>query len=302
MTNAQSVKARLKNQAKAEGTTMQEKLTAYGLERTLYRISVSKYSDHFTLKGGILMYGLFHGEYSRVTADIDFLAEKLNGDAEKMKRIFSEVFSQEHDDALQYDLNTLDVHRITEFKDYPGINVSVITRLDRTRIPVSIDIGFGDVIFPERTWIEFPVLLDMEAPALYAYPVSTVIAEKFEAIVSLGYANSRYKDFYDIYMIASEFELNGSELAGAVRETFFQRKTKLDDIAAFEKTFSEDIIRQKRWTAFVRKKKVMKEVEFEEAISSVKALMLPVVEALQQGNSFNRIWMPKEVCWIELSH
>lgn len=101
------------------------------------------------------------------------------------------------DDALRFDLDSLDVINITEFKEYHGVNVSIVGYLDRTRVPVSIDIGFGDVVYPERMRMNFPVLLDMEAPEVYAYSIYSVIAEKFEAFVSLGLANGRYKDFYN---------------------------------------------------------------------------------------------------------
>ena len=98
---------------------------------------------------------------------------------------------------------------ITEFKEYHGVNISIMAYLDRTRIPVSIDIGFGDVVYPNRVKMEFPVLLDMNVPEIYAYSIASVIAEKFEAIVSLGDANSRYKDFYDLYILAARCDLCG---------------------------------------------------------------------------------------------
>lgn len=196
MTNAISVKDRLKKQAIEDGKTMQDKLVTFGLERTIYRLSVSKYADRFTLKGGIFLYALFDGEYARATMDIDLLAQQIPNDAEEMKKVFREIFTIEYDDALRFDLNTLEVINITEFKEYHGVNVSIMGYLDRTKVPVSIDIGFGDVVYPERMQMEFPVLLDMAVPEVYAYSVYSVIAEKFEAFVSLGLANGRYKDFY----------------------------------------------------------------------------------------------------------
>lgn len=199
MTNAISVKDRLKKQAIEDGKTMQDKLVTYGLERTIYRLSVSNYVERFTLKGGIFLYALFNGEYARATMDIDLLAQRIPNDAEEMKKVFNDIFSIECDDALRFDLNTLEVINITEFKEYHGVNVSIMGYLDRTKVPVSIDIGFGDVVYPERVKMEFPVLLDMEVPQVYAYSIYSVIAEKFEAFVSLGLANGRYKDFYDIY-------------------------------------------------------------------------------------------------------
>lgn len=212
MTSAISVKDRLKNQAVASGKTFQEALTAYGLERTVYRLSVSEYVERFTLKGGVFLYALFEGEFARATRDIDLLARNMPNNVENMKKVFENIFSIECDDALRYDLDTLEVIDITEFKEYHGVNVFIVAYLDRTKVLVSTDIGFGDVIYPDRVKMEFPVLPDMDVPKIYAYSISSVISEKFEAIVSLGDANSRYKDFYDIYILADRYDLDGTEL------------------------------------------------------------------------------------------
>ena len=220
MTNTISVKDRLKKQAVEDGKTMQDKLITYGLERTIYRLSVSNYVERFTLKGGIFLYALFDGEYARATMDIDLLAQRIPNDAEEMKKVFNDIFSIECDDALRFDLNTLVVINITEFKEYHGVNVSIMGYLDRTKVPVSIDIGFGDV---------------------------------FEAFVSLGLANGRYKDFYDIYVLADRYNLNGVELKNAIVETFIHRGTGFDDIAAFDDDFTKDETRQRRWRAFIKK-------------------------------------------------
>lgn len=145
-----SVKDRLKNLAVASGKTFQEVLTIYGLERTIYRLSVSDYAERFTLKGGILLYALFEGEFARATRDIDLLAMNTPNDADDMKRLFENVFSIPCDDALRYDLDSIEIKYINEFKEYHGVNVSVMAYLDRTLLPVSIDIGFYDVIYPDR--------------------------------------------------------------------------------------------------------------------------------------------------------
>jgi predicted nucleotidyltransferase component of viral defense system len=297
MTNAISVKDRLKRQAIEDGKTMQDKLVTFGLERTIYRLSVSPYAERFTLKGGIFLYALFDGEYARATIDIDLLAQRIPNNAEEMKKIFNDIFSIECDDALKFDLNTLDVTNITEFKEYHGVNVSIMGYLDRTRIPVSIDIGFGDIIYPERMKMEFPVLLDMEVPEVYAYSIYSVIAEKFEAFVSLGLANGRYKDFYDIYILTDRYNLNGAELKNAIIETFTHRGTGFDDIAAFDEDFTGDATRQERWKAFIKKKKAIVKVEFEETMSLLKKLLLPIVDAIQNDKSFEMTWDKEEQSW-----
>lgn len=296
MISAVSVKDRLKKQAIKDGTTMQDKLVTFGLERTVYRITVSKYAERFTLKGGIFLYALFDGEYARATRDIDLLAQHISNDAEEMKKIFHNIFSIKCDDALRFELESLKVSNITEFKEYHGVNVSIMGYLDRTRVPASIDIGFGDVVYPERIKMEFPVLLDMDVPEIYAYSIYSVIAEKFEAFVSLGLANGRYKDFYDIYMLASCFDLDGVELKNAIIETFDHRGTGFDDIAAFETDFIEDTTRQKRWEAFI-KRKVIVQVDFGDVIALVKSLLTPIVEAIERNKLFEKKWDKESKRW-----
>ncbi len=297
MINAISVKDRLKKQAIEDGKTMQDKLVTYGLERTIYRLSISKYAERFTLKGGIFLYALFDGEYARATMDIDLLAQHISNDIDEMKNLFHDIFLIQCDDALRFDMDTLEVINITEFKEYHGVNVSIMGYLDRTKVPVSIDIGFGDVIYPERIKMEFPVLLDMDVPEVYAYSIYSVIAEKFEAFVSLGLANGRYKDFYDIYVLADRYNLDGMELKNAILETFSHRGTNFEDIAAFEDEFTEDVTRQGRWRAFIKKKKALVKVEFKETIQLLKALLIPIVDAIHKDESFEKSWNKETKTW-----
>ena len=298
MISAISVKDRLKNQAVARGKTFQETLMAYGLERTIYRLSVSEFVERFTLKGGIFLYALFEGEFARATRDIDLLAKNMPNNAENMKKVFENIFSIECDDAMQYDPDTLEVTDITEFKEYHGVNVSVLAYLDKTKVPVSIDIGFGDVVYPDRVKMEFPVLLDMDVPKIYAYSISSVIAEKFEAIVSLGDANSRYKDFYDIYILADRCDLDGTELKEAVRETFKHRGTGFDEIFAFTDDFFASEIHQKRWKAFMKKKKALVNTELEDVVERLKTLLLPIVESITGNIDYSAKWNHESGSWI----
>ena len=205
MNSVASVKDKLKNQSRETGRTLQELFTLYGLERTIYRLSVSRYKENFVLKGGIFLYALYQGDYPRSTTDIDLLAQRISNAETDMKAIFTEILSQEADDPLRFDLNTLNVTTITEFKEYHGVNISVLAYLDRTRIPVSIDVGFNDLIYPEKTEMEFPIVLEGNSvPRIFAYSLYSSVAEKFEAIVSLGYDNSRFKDFYDLYVLPTK--------------------------------------------------------------------------------------------------
>ena len=298
MKSVASVKDRLNNRSKATGKTMQELLTVYGLERTVYRLSISRYKENFTLKGGILLYAIFDGDYSRATTDIDLLAQKISNDTEEMERIFSEVFSIETDDPLRFDLDTLVVKSITEFRKYHGVNVSILAYLDRTRIEVSIDIGFDDVVYPERVEMSFPVILDDENPQVYAYSLYSAIAEKFEAIVSLAYDNSRFKDYYDIYVLSTTHDFSGDELSSAIKETFYNRKTSVSRIVAFSDGFANDPLRRSRWKSFVKKKKALLPISLEDTIRSIQQFLGPVAESIAQDESFSGKWSHDEQKWM----
>ena len=290
MISAASIKSRLKNIAIKENSTMQNELVTYALERTIYRMSISKYSDNFTLKGGIFLYALFNRQYPSATMDIDFLANKIANDSEFMKEVFTEIFLIQCDDALFFDLSSLKVENITEFKEYHGVNVSILALLEKTKIPVSIDIGFGDIVYPDRIKMDFPVLLDMEIPSVNAYSIYSAIAEKFEAIVSLGRYNSRYKDFYDIYAISQKHTLNGSDLYNALVETFNHRNTSFNNIVAFSDDFINDPSLDKKWKSFKKKKQVNQDIDFKTVITHNMKLLLPVVEAILNEQTFKRNW------------
>ena len=185
MRNAESVKARLKNIAKETGRTMQDVLIAYGLERTIMRLTKSSHVENFTLKGGIFLYALMDGEFARATTDIDLLAQGISNDIDKMKEVFCDIFLVKLDDPLWYDLDSLSVKSITEFKDYHGVNVTIDAYLDSTKIQVSIDVGFGDIIYPKRVMMDFPVILSEENPRVYAYSLSSSIAENLRRLYLL---------------------------------------------------------------------------------------------------------------------
>lgn len=293
MMNVDSVKARLKNFAIKSGCTFQEALTYYGLERTIYRISISEYADNFVLKGGIFLYALFGRNYERATTDVDLLAQRISNGSEEMKSVFQKIFSRDVDDALVFDVDSITVEDITEFKEYHGLHVSFVGYLDRTKIPISIDIGFGDVIYPETVKMDFPVILDMESPRVNAYSLETSIAEKLEAIIHNGYLNSRYKDFYDIYVLSKKYVFSYAELRNAVIQTFENRKTPMTmDSAAFSDEFLNDPVHQTRWKSFLKKKKALIQVSMSDAMDWIKAFVRPLFEGAKKTrwNHEKGIW------------
>lgn len=298
MNSVASIKDRLKNKSRETGRTLQELFTLYGLERTIYRLSVSPYKENFVLKGGIFLYALYQGDYPRSTTDLDLLAQRISNAEANMKAVFTIILSQKVDDPLRFDLDTLSVTPITEFKEYHGVNVSVTAYLDRTKIPISIDIGFNDLIYPEKTEMKFPITLeDNSVPRIFAYSLYSSVAEKFEAIVSLGYDNSRFKDFYDLYVLATRNDFDGKTLSEAVRETFDHRKTGLTDIAAFETGFATDPLRQSRWKAFTKKKQAMISISLEETIQIIQSFLTPIIAFITGEEDCPGHWLHEQQKW-----
>lgn len=169
--------------------------------------------------------------------------------------------------------------------------------LERTvyRISVSIDIGFGDVIYPDVVKMDFPVILDMEAPRVNAYSLESSIAEKLEAIVHNGYLNSRYKDFYDIYVLTDKYVFEYDDMKNAVSETFQNRGTEISmSTAAFGEEFIHDPLHRTRWKSFLKKKKAMIQVSLEDVISGVKVFAAPLFDDdcgdRSKWNPDNRMW------------
>jgi hypothetical protein len=298
--NADSIKAKLKQQAFQKGHLFQQELVTYALERTIYRISISKYNKFFTLKGGVFLYALFDGDFTRATKDIDLLAKRISNEIEEIERVFKEIFLIQVNDALIFDLESIRTQKIVEFKRYPGINISIIALLDKTKIPVSIDIGFGDTVYPYKVLMEFPVLLDMEAPLIFAYSLVSVIAEKFEAIVSLGFANSRYKDFYDLFILLGKFDFDGKELTLAIKETFKARGSDFSDIVAFESSFYMDQSRVTQWNSFIKKKHAITVVEFSVVVAEIKDFLEPIVFSINNHRVYEHKWIALEKRWREL--
>jgi len=220
---AASVRQRLLNLSRKQGRIFDVVLVTYGLERLIYRLSVSEYRDQFILKGGMLV-TLWIEDESRVTRDADFLGV---GDTSEdhLKSVFRKLLALDVEDGLVFDVDGLTAETIKEEQEYGGIRLKTIAYLGTTRIPITVDIGFGDAVTDRDYTIVYPSLLDMPTAAVRAYPPATVIAEKFHAIVTLGLANSRMKDYYDLWAMHNTRLIDTKDLAVAIRATFEHRGT-----------------------------------------------------------------------------
>lgn len=275
---AASVHARLVNMARSTQQDVNALLDRYCAERLLYRVSRSVHALRFVLKGAQLLV-VHTGAHHRPTRDIDFLGMG-SGDPDEMVSVFRDVcLTPVDDDGLLFDASTLRGEIIREDAEHGGVRVYLTARLGRAKIPMQIDIGFGDVVTPGPVQVEFPTLLDSTVPVMNGYPLATVIAEKLEALMARGIATSRMKDLYDLWYILRRFPIPMAEIRDAIERTFAQRRTPLDpDSVIFKRDFWEDAGKVSQWEAF-RRRVAPEAPELAETCRHVTAVLLPLVEA-----------------------
>jgi len=246
------VRERLRQLAATRKQEPQLVLTRYGVERLLYRLSRTPAGENFILKGAVLFY-IWEGEIPRPTRDVDFLGY---GDAspKAVAAVFREVCGAPVEpDGLSFMSSSVRAAQIRDRQEYGGVRVKLTAMLGRARVPLQIDVGFGDAVTPRAEVTTFPALLDFPAPRVRAYPPASVVAEKFQAMVALGIANTRMKDFYDLYRLSETQEFDGETLTAAIRATFARRGTAIpsEPPLALSDAFAGDADKQAQWRAFV---------------------------------------------------
>lgn len=285
-----SVRARLLDRSRVERTDFQILLTRYALERLLYRLSQSPHRDRFVLKGAMLFVTWVEDPF-RPTRDLDFLGYGENS-PDAIGAVFREICGQPvDDDGLEFDIGAITAVPIREDIEYGGIRVRTSATIAGARVPIQVDIGFGDAVTPGPVEIVYPSLLDAPAPRLRAYPVTTVVAEKFQALVLLGIANSRLKDFYDLWLIAQTFEFDRPSLAEAVRQTFARRGTMLptEKPIGLSDAYVEAWGRQ--WRAFLgRERMASAPTDLAVVVSDLAGFLLPLIEPAERDER----WKPGE--------
>lgn len=285
-----SVRQRLLTTSQQQGEPFDLVLTRYGIERLLYRLSQSRYADRFLLKGAML-FRIWTESSHRPTRDLDLLGTGP-AEAEELTKIFREICSTPVEpDGLEFLGNSVNANPIREEAVYGGIRVTMEARLGNIRVHVQADVGFGDAVTPEPLEVEFPGLLDFPTPRLRSYPVYTVVAEKLEAMVLLGEANSRMKDFYDLWFLSRNFEFEGETLASAIGATFARRKTPLpaELPSALHDEFAA--IKVVQWSAFQRKSR-LGETPMLEVIRAIRQFAESPLRAAFLGSRLDSNWTP----------
>lgn len=251
---AASIRARLKQHADATKQDFNLTLTHYGLERLLYRLSVSSHANNYLLKGALL-FALWYDQPHRPTRDADLLGFGPS-DIDSAISAFREICQIAVEDGIEFDQALVKGSVIRKEAGYGGVRIDLRAKLDGARIALQVDIGFGDAVTPAPESVSYPVLLQgLPAPRLRTYPKYTVVAEKFHAVCLLGMANTRMKDYFDLWVLLTEEALEPAELQRAIRATFERRKLPMPSAlpSGLSDTFAQDAMKQRQWAAFLKK-------------------------------------------------
>ena len=287
-----SVHQLLLNKARQTHRPFNELLQYYAMERFLYRLSKSPHAAKFILKGA-LMFTAWKLESYRPTMDIDLLGKTAN-QVESIVAITREVGAQAVvPDGLAFNADTVKGTRITENANYQGVRIRFQSNLGAARVTLQLDIGFGDVIVPAPQPIEYPTLLDFEAPRLRGYSKESIVAEKFESLVNLGILNSRMKDYFDIWTLSRQFAFDGQTLGNAIAKTFSHRETKIvSEPIGLTAKFADDTTKMSQWRGFIRKSRLDALPELAEVVVNIASFLGPLVTTLNAGKTFRRKWTP----------
>lgn len=292
---AVSIRARLLTISKRDHIDYHTVLVRYMIERFLWRLSISEHRAVFYLKGAALF--SVSNIPQRPTKDLDLLGHGRS-EVEEVLETIKHVCALPGEDGIVFHLETATGRRIREEEEYEGVRVEIDTQLDTVRVGLQIDVGFGDAVTPGPREVTYPTLLPMPAPVVLAYPLETVVAEKFEAMVKLKLLNSRLKDFYDLYTIACTTSFEEKQLRSAIHATFARRGTAVPVEApvALTDAFSGSSDKIKQWTAFLKRSK-LQAPDLAEVVAVNRSMVWPVVEEMNAGGERNRVWAPAGRAW-----
>jgi predicted nucleotidyltransferase component of viral defense system len=291
---ARSVRERLVTLSHQRGENPNLVLIRYAAERLLYRLSRSVHRDTFVLKGAMLFLS-WSGYPHRPTRDVDLLG--FGGlSLARLGDIMAEIcLTQVEDDGLRFDPETIRVEEIREQNEYGGLRVRLVAMLGTSRLPLQVDVGIGDVVTPDPLEIEFPTLLSFPAPRVRAYGREAVIAEKLHAMVVLGLVNSRMKDFFDLWTIATSCAVEGTVLRDAIAATFPVRRTGIPpkEPVAFSKAFATEGEKTAQWSAFLDRDGLSDHsAGLVGVVAAIRQFLLEPLEAARDAEPFEMVWPP----------
>ena len=291
---AASVHDRLLNRSRDSGEDFQFVLQRYAAERFLFRLGESRYRNLFVLKGAML-FALWGGPVYRPTRDLDFTGFGSSRIPDVVELVRDICTSPVPDDGLVFDPASVNAETIREDAEYDGLRLRFRATLGRSRIPMQVDLGFGDAVQPPPKDVKYPTLLDFPAPRIRAYPLEAVIAEKLHAMIHFGELNCRLKDFYDLYVISTHFPFDGRSLTGGISATFERRGASIDAArpATLAPRFFVDEARSNQWRTYLARNSLPNApTDFDAVGEQIRSFLTPPWDALAQRSVFSSHWPP----------
>lgn len=240
---------------------------------------------------GALLFDLWFDVPFRPTKDIDLLGFGL-AEEPHLHAAFAEMCGLDVDDGIHFDAQSVRIEEIRKEANYTGVRVSLLRWVDGARCPVQVDVGYGDAVTPGPDVVEYPVMLEeFPAPKLRVYPRYTVVAEKLEALISLGVANSRLKDYFDLWVLARNSDFESEMLQQAIEATLLRRGTGIPVDVPFGLTqaYAEDAQKQMQWQGFLKKNR-LQALTLEQVVADLQRFLLPPLNALAAGQVFSGQW------------
>ncbi|GMQ81850.1 MAG: nucleotidyl transferase AbiEii/AbiGii toxin family protein [Rhodothermia bacterium] len=292
--NTDDIRRRLRKRANEIGLEFQQAVQYYAIERFLYRLSRTVWVNKLIVKGATML-RVWEGAVARPTRDIDFLGNLDNNIKVIQGAVADCLNANVPEDGLVFDQSTT-AERIALESRYPGIRVKIRGDLAGARFILRLDIGIDDAVVPKPGWVDYPVLLGGPTPRILAYSPASSVAEKFETMVKLGLVNSRLKDYFDIWMLATTQSFNGIELTSALRATFERRETPLPTAppVALTSEFVNQAASRKRWANFCEKL-TESAVEVPDDLGEIVILIVEFLGPVLQeagSDSINATWYP----------
>ncbi len=292
-----SVRERLKNLARAGNHDVAYLFQRYAFERFYWRIGKSAYADRFILKGASL-FTIWMGPMFRVTQDADF-ESTMHLDMEGMKSVFSEIalLPVEKDDGVRFDVATMNTSEIKAEDEYKGVRVRFNAFIERARVPLQFDIGFGDSVYPRPAFSDYPVLLGGEKPRLKIYPQYSVIAEKVSAMIGRGMDNSRLKDYFDIWALTGAFPFDLGLLTTAMTRTLERNGLSFprEWPEGLTEAYATNVMKVSQWNAFLRKTQPLERpASLGEAVARIRDFLRPIVSGDERTGL---VWSPEMKKW-----
>ncbi len=267
--NAKSLIDKSKNLATKYNITVNEVLQNYMFERILERLSVSKYKNNFILKGGLLLSSIM-GIDTRTTMDMDTCIKGINLTEEQLYKVLTEILNIDIHDNVNFIIEN--TKPIREDDEYGGLKYNIVAKFDNLRVNLSIDVATGDLITPSEIEYEYKMIFENRCLKIMTYNIESIIAEKFQTLISRGILNSRMKDYYDLYYLIKYKSYSEDILQNAIEKTFNRRNTDMQSINKVLKEIEKSDFIKDLWKRYSQKYQYTKNIEFKEIISYINKL------------------------------